>query len=86
MILSEEVAVTKWCPFGRGMLTIDHTELNGDKKPVAIGSANRWTGNGGTACLGSQCMAWRQAFTLDKPQGYCGLAGKPELVSDVKKF
>ena len=86
MILLEEEAIKKWCPFGRGMLTIDQTELNGDKKPIAIASANRWQGNGGTACLASNCMAWRKAFSLDKPQGFCGLAGKPELIQDTKKF
>ena len=85
MLLSEEEAKTKWCPFAR--CNINNV------------SANRFAGApyDNSLCIASQCMAWRwghkevdhitrgeptQWSTIDLEQtdkGFCGLAGKFDL-------
>ena len=73
MIVSEDEAKTKWCPFARQMVTIESGggAITG---AVAVGSANRFEGGKGSLCLGSGCMAWRRADALDTKIGYCGFA------------
>lgn len=81
MILTEEEAQKRWCPFSRMML--------GDN-----GAYNRdWRDINSTNCIASQCMAWRweliTEFASDETQpikivsrktgnGFCGLAGEPK--------
>lgn len=77
--MTEQEALTKWCPFSRAANKENGT---GD---VSIGGMNRWRGEEllpkGTRCLGSACMAWRETHmvtdaNVDPRDGYCGLAGK----------
>jgi len=80
--VTEEEAKTKWCPFARQMITLDRDPGG---VPIAIGSANRYSGAEVAACMGSACMAWRWntrkedfgAKTVRMDSGFCGLAGKP---------
>jgi len=81
MLLTEQKAKERWCPFVR------FTEGCDDA------AANRWeeTVNPERCrCIASQCMAWRWfdgEFTnepehvrrplTDQRRGYCGLAGEP---------
>ncbi len=59
MILTEEDAKTKWCPFSRTMVW--RNSLGGSSATAV----NRWADEDGPAlptaciCLGSGCMAWR---------------------------
>jgi len=85
MIVTEQEAQTKWCPFSRvaGMF-----EVEGENHPVY--GSNRF-GNPfwraphdmktATMCIGSGCMMWRQGphgeGDKGSPTGYCGLAGAP---------
>lgn len=87
MLLIEEEAKTKWCPFAR-------VAKSDAEDHVAYGQAvfNRVETPAGKAgwpeggrCIASQCMAWRYGpvfyVTADGQQerdGYCGLAGKPK--------
>lgn len=86
MLVTEERAKTKWCPFVRGLLANIDPEDTHTVLPDSV-AFNRVIPpadvNGGCACVGSQCMAWQWAFItkpLPKPGspkiGYCGLAGK----------
>ena len=89
MILTEEEAKTKWCPFGRCV----------EKAWDAVVTLNDPRGDPGgdkTMCIASQCMAWRWGTKpskwkhitgniyvpvwdeADLQAGFCGLAGKPE--------
>lgn len=70
MLLTEEQAREKWCPFVR----------------MGQGGHNRWSDMAqetrdlelvGCECIASDCMAWRWEAKY-KPYGYCGLAGKAE--------
>lgn len=90
--MTEDQAKTKWCPFARQVVSIQHA----DGSHIAIGSANRSEGGMLGMCVGSQCMAWRKRPTgdvggmrigskgeileLGRPAmgGFCGLAGRPE--------
>jgi hypothetical protein len=87
-MLTEEEALTKWCPFARFKFagTSDNPSANREGGP----SMNPWLKEG-TRCLASGCMAWRHQmaeftpagsdpFSNMKPKkptgrGWCGLAG-----------
>jgi hypothetical protein len=74
--LTEEEAKTKWCPFVRHNLGRD---LPAAYRGMHVTSDSK--------CIGSACMAWRDAgkdtrtnsyvgnYSVDV--GFCGLAGKP---------
>ena len=71
MILTEDEAKTKWCPFARESYSADH------KGGVATATANRFTGlNDYSRCIASQCMAWRwhtkAFFSVSWPGGTDG--------------
>jgi len=82
MILTEEQAKKKWCPFA---MVPEHNEQSDP-------SRNRWASGDQlkTAnCIASMCMAWRWEMTPNEASsatnakqikiqgtGYCGLAGK----------
>ncbi len=72
MIVTEEAAEMKWCPFTRSGMHGTNTSAGLNRPADFIpGTVN---------CIGSACMAWRW-LTDDENQivgGYCGLAGKPE--------
>lgn len=61
--MTEQEALTKWCP---------HARVDADSVPAnrnADGLPDR-----GSMCLASGCMMWR---TTSSQHGYCGLAGRP---------
>jgi len=68
VILTEEEAKKKWCPFAREGLQF------GGPHGVAAGN---------NCCIASDCMMWRQLAHQEgldpqfKPPGFCGLASKP---------
>lgn len=78
MLVTEEEAKAKWCPFAR--------ENDGGFRPTTVNRGIGETCN----CLASACMAWRRKWpgipddatitgspTVVSAHGYCGLAGKP---------
>lgn len=74
--MTEEEAMTKWCPFARaatngigepGEPVVNRQWLAIEKKGIADAACH---------CLGSHCMAWRQSMDNGKPYaGRCGLVG-----------
>lgn len=72
-MITEEEAKTKWCPFAR------LSEMGG--------TYNRVGPAAGLYCIASACMTWRWGINPGSEQypagtriGYCGLAGKPEVI------
>ena len=95
MRVTEQVALTKWCPFTRTYAfsvptTVEGREVIG---PAATGGpANRYI-NGNTIelnpdscrCVGSECMAWVWTSREDEGAnrlGTCGLAQSYALMKD----
>jgi hypothetical protein len=77
MLISEDLARSKWCPMVRidGANRWFNTKSDGFENSTTM-----------YHCIGSSCMSWRE-FHLSHikggeppaPHGYCGLAGRPEL-------
>lgn len=84
MLLSEEEAKTRWCPFARAALRWVESSMSttfGSGDAVAA-TVNRGTGLSAECnCISSACMAWRWArlepHGHGNGKGYCGLAGNP---------
>lgn len=91
MMLSEEEARGKWCPFARSLV---YAVDNYGNQSHATSCNRNINGQPSTACLGSACMSWRwqgwkvQGAILPQQNppeekrvgprlGYCGLAGEP---------
>jgi len=85
MIIREDFAGHRWCPFVRVSRPSDRGAWN-RRSDGAEDPTHRMRG---TQCLGMACMAWRQVEDLVEVdtrlgtttyhrQGFCGLAGKPE--------
>ena len=87
MLLTEDEAKQRWCPFSRTAFQYRHGD--GDAMVVANRAEND---NPITDCIASQCMAWRwrvgppskqdrasyrETSAMPEWEGYCGLAGKP---------
>ena len=79
MIVTEEQAKTKWCPFVR-----HHNALFEPCGNSLASMPNRETHPTFSKCIAYQCMAWRgrlEQSGMDEPvykgRGYCGLAGAP---------
>ena len=73
MLLTEDEAKTKWCPFVRASI---YEAADND---VSGNRAGPLRESGG--CIASACMAWRwgEPDLLDRPRrGFCGLSGRPE--------
>jgi hypothetical protein len=72
VILTEEEAKTKWCPFVRLISAVPESAPLDNRGAFVTDSAPR--------CIGSACMAWRvheewRADTLKTTvKGFCGLA------------
>lgn len=77
VVVTEDKAKTKWCPFvrimdGAGLVETTMNRVGSQKHPN---------------CIASDCMAWRWAGPSDArgsregafAVGYCGLAGKTEF-------
>lgn len=87
MMLTEEEAKTKWCPYGAGAPTMVSLTKDGAAEYLPVPKER-------ARCIASQCMAWRWnpsdiqreqwiaagAVHLEKRerQGFCGIAGKIE--------
>ena len=74
MVLTENEARGKWCPFGRELRVYESEIVN----LAAVTAVNRDYGEASCPCLASGCMAWRWSnhSRLDgTATGYCGLAG-----------
>jgi hypothetical protein len=73
--MTEQEALTKWCPFSRVRAG------NSLQEPAVNKNANGWVVPG-SGCIGSSCMAWRAmnaqvSYGTIERHGYCGLAGVP---------
>jgi len=75
MLLTEEQAQQKWCPFAT--TTAVSIAAPGGKTTSGIYDT-RGKSKGFTSCLASDCMAWRWVNPNTSPLGFCGLAGMPE--------
>lgn len=78
MILTEEEAKTKWCPFAHSY------EVHGPMDhPVSLNRNSTGHPDKDCLCIGVACMAWRSVLGAVQPgiaakhEGYCGIAGKP---------
>lgn len=65
MLLTEDEARKKWCPFVRAL---------NSSMPAAYNRRNNDTA--GSLCIASACMAWHWYDPDNPTQGRCGLAGK----------
>ena len=76
MIYAETQANQKWCPMARSG---DFRGWDGGE-PYGISNAPMET-----KCCASQCMMWRfcdpDSAAPSLRQGFCGLAGKPGVIS-----
>lgn len=78
MILTEDEAREKWCPFARSVRWERQDEkIDLPGSPVVANREPLGDEDGGCLCIASNCMSWRVSRFFDKPGGYCGLAGKP---------
>ena len=75
MILTEQEAKEKWCPFVRAYngVTAVNTEYTVNTSKNSTHDARN---PALCRCIASACMAWR--ISLDS-KGFCGLAGKPKI-------
>lgn len=86
--MTEDEAKTKWCPFVR--MAVGTVAEDGESNVPLVGAtpnrfvdrnSGRWSYPKGAACIGSACMAWRDAPLNRQPNvgraGYCGLSGRP---------
>lgn len=68
----------RWCPFAR----VYEGETQAVSNRSISSNGEPWVGDH-HMCLADNCMAWRERVLADKPtRGYCGLAGKPELMRE----
>ncbi len=72
MIVTEKQAKGKWCPFAR----VIHGA--GDV-PVPANRFSNGQRSAASQCIGSACMVWRW-IASGPERGYCGLAGRPEIL------
>ena len=90
VILSEEAALSKWCPMAR---SVGRSRDGGNIDRVLAGYNRDHESGQIPACIASSCMFWRfvdqkrlrdlDLVTGDIEEavprlGYCGMAGKPE--------
>jgi hypothetical protein len=83
---TEKEANTKWCPMVR-VLAVKDDKIVGHS--VNAGFKLRSDPNGRARCVGSECMMWRWErtdgdhiiATRGSNHGYCGLAGRQEIVA-----
>jgi hypothetical protein len=67
--LSEDQALTRWCPFARCLDSDGSAALTSTNRPLKTDQGRRRTA---INCIASECMAWR---AVGRGRGYCGLAG-----------
>lgn len=68
--MTEQEALTKWCPFARFAMSWE------EGNNFLAFNVNRARDNGDNRCLGSGCMAWRVGTDAKgKKFGFCGIAG-----------
>lgn len=89
--MTEGEAKKKWCPFARVPSAVNGTIVTPQSGEIV--ALNRTdTGAPYVYCLGKDCMAWHWKNLPHYPHGgmlepayeqgdgYCGLAGKPEMI------
>lgn len=91
MLVTTDEALTKWCPhlqvFAPGPGGYPMNRWTSDN-PTGL---NHMIDDKGFCCIADKCMQWRWAYKHNEavmqdpnviykgePQGYCGLAGRPE--------
>jgi hypothetical protein len=90
MLLTEEEAKTKWCPFARPVVAETLKALIVPQGRTLEYKTDGMLTTVDQSCIASACMAWRWATDGEAwaaanphprqpdPLGYCGIAGKPE--------
>lgn len=84
MILTEQEAVRKWCPFARTY----EFPLDNDKRPVSVNRTGDGVPDMACYCIASGCMAWHwldeRGYAGDpaKRRGYCGIATSNSNVAE----
>lgn len=90
-LVTEKEAAEKWCPFAKTQVlqtdtdgTVHGAAVNRTFTPAPSGNMSELVA--GTLCIGSRCMAWREAFVPVEKRvtqemgvlnyGYCGAFGK----------
>jgi hypothetical protein len=73
MLLTEEEARGKWCPFSRKAYKFSQGFESGPfSGACSFNRGNRQNCD----CIASSCTSWR---LWDSLRGYCGLAGRPTV-------
>ena len=72
--MNPDVAKTKWCPFARSPSWSYDKNGERTKEVLVVNRQEDGRPDGGCRCVASDCMAW---ISLDRHDGYCGLAGNP---------
>jgi len=73
MIVTEEVAKTKWCPFIRitaAQITEGHVVTTNRGEILNYNNINN------TLCIASKCIAWEYNIDKEIGTGYCTLCQK----------
>jgi hypothetical protein len=88
-MLTEVDARTKWCPMTRTSTYRDGEIGPCNRVDAAHGEVTRQEIFDTTRCIASECMMWRwertdgdfAIATRGSTHGYCGLAGRQEIVA-----
>ena len=73
--MTEYEATLKWCPDARAPVSVLHPEATS-----AVGNREHDRLPYASACIASDCMAWRWLKGSEQAgtgRGYCGRAGRP---------
>ena len=88
MLLTEEEAKGKWCPFSRKAYRFSQGFESG---PFSGACSFNRGGRQNCDCIASSCAVWQWYDTLSNmkgseiPRGYCGLASKPTMEGDTDR-
>lgn len=74
MLLTEQEAREKWCPFARMYSHRGDAGYSGGWNRAPAQDDPHLVAPSGCFCIASECIAWKE---FSESKGYCGLAGKP---------